>query len=137
MKKYLFMALALCAFATTTVTLTSCEKNDEEVITIYALKGSVSIYDPKSELSSQQKSDLQAIIKKVGDLNVTNAKSESELKDKTELWVRNLATLFDAYSTTHPELAETSAGIMFTFTGNGTKYDYIFFNPNLNPKPTN
>lgn len=134
MKKYVFFALTLCAFATTAVTLSSCTSEKTEIIdpSGYSCKGYATIHDLKNELTNEQKKDIQERLDKVGMLNIPYVRTQELLLNDIDQWAKSIAIQMDSYIGMHPELKNTQAGIKLTFVGQESLSTTVYFNPALN-----
>lgn len=123
MKKNLFMILAMFAIAFTTISFTSCTKDDDNSSNgdyVYSGKGTPTIYDPLNELTEKQKTDLQAVLTKTGVFEVMYTTDVNLLRPKYKAWEdKFLDNLYD-YFVANPEVLNTSAaGVKVMLKGNG------------------
>lgn len=114
MKKYLFMFVAMFTIAFTAFSFTSCTKEDS----VYSGTSKLSIYDPDKELSEAQTAALNAMIKEVGEFNISNAESESVFMQKLNNWNLNFNNQLKAFIVAYPDVLETeNAGIKLEASG--------------------
>lgn len=119
MKRYLFIFIAMFTVAFTTISLTSCSKDDDSSkdTDVYSGKVKTYIYDPGNELTADQKTQLQAMLDRYGVLDVPYVVSEKLFKDNHfDPWYNTLLEKFYEYVIQNPSVADTNAGIKMVTT---------------------
>lgn len=123
------MALALCAFATTTVTMTSCSEKEEINSVVYRGTASLQAYDPYNELTTDQTKALQAAINAFPQFSY-DGPSESDLKNKYADWARKADALIAEFVAKYPDVKKTKeAGVKLVINGMaGQNQGVVYFN---------
>lgn len=135
MKRYLFIFIAMFTVAFTTISLTSCQKDEDKSSDgdyFYSGTATPTLYDPQGELNDKQKAELQELIIKTPVFNVMYSTDADNVDKKYNDWLTAFVEKLLEYMDNNPEVADTQyAGVIVLVKRNGfgsqeEKRPYIF-----------